>query len=92
VLNNINIIFALIVFYFSSDLHFKSELSKEIQLNKLNLIVIANTLIIVPKLKCRSLYYRKTPLKVWWKKEKIFFAECQGKTLSKIVVCRVFAR
>jgi hypothetical protein len=29
---------------------FTSELSKEIQLNELNLIVIANTLIIVPKL------------------------------------------
>jgi hypothetical protein len=27
----------------------KSELSEEIQLNELNLIVIANTLIIVPK-------------------------------------------
>jgi hypothetical protein len=50
VLNNINIIFAFIVFYFSSDLHFKSGLSEEIQLSKLNLIVIANTLIIVPKL------------------------------------------
>jgi hypothetical protein len=44
-----NIIFAFIVFHFSSDLQFKSELSEEIQLNELNLIVIANTLIIVPK-------------------------------------------
>jgi hypothetical protein len=43
VLNNMNIIFAFIVFYFSSDLQFKFELSKEIQLNKLNLIGIANT-------------------------------------------------
>jgi hypothetical protein len=50
VLNNMNIIFAFTVFYFSSDLQFKSELSEEIQLNELNLIVIANTLIIVPKL------------------------------------------
>jgi hypothetical protein len=49
-LNNMNIIFAFIVFYFSSDLLFKPELSEEIHLNKLNLIVIANTLIIVPKL------------------------------------------
>ena len=30
-------------FRFSSDLQFKSELSKEIQLNELNLIVVANT-------------------------------------------------
>jgi hypothetical protein len=30
-------------------LQFKYELSEEIQLNELNLIVIANTLIIVPK-------------------------------------------
>jgi hypothetical protein len=49
VLNNMNIIFAFTVFYFSSDLQFKSELSEEIQLNELNLIVIATTLIIVPK-------------------------------------------
>jgi hypothetical protein len=45
-----NIIFAFTVFYFSSDLWFKSELFKEIQLNGINLIVIANTLIIVLKL------------------------------------------
>jgi hypothetical protein len=50
VLNNRNTIFAFTIFYFSSDLQFKSELSKEIQLNELNLIVIANTLVIVPKL------------------------------------------
>jgi hypothetical protein len=49
VLNNMNIIFAFIVFHFSSDLQFKSELSEDLQLNELNLIVIANTLIIVPK-------------------------------------------
>jgi hypothetical protein len=48
-LNNVNIIFAFTVFNFSSDLQFKSELSEEIQLNELKLIVIANTLIIVPK-------------------------------------------
>jgi hypothetical protein len=34
---------------FLSDLQFKSEYSKEIQLNVLNLIVIANTFMIVPK-------------------------------------------
>jgi hypothetical protein len=45
-----NIIFAFTVFNFLSHLQFKSELSEEIQLNELNLIVIANTLIIVPKL------------------------------------------
>jgi hypothetical protein len=50
VLNNMNIIFAFIVFHFSSDLHFKSELLEEIQLNELNLIVIANTFIIVSKM------------------------------------------
>jgi hypothetical protein len=44
-----NIIFAFAVFYFSSDLQFKFELSEEIQLNEQNLIVIANTFIIVPK-------------------------------------------
>jgi hypothetical protein len=49
VLNNMNIIFAFIVFHLSSDLQFKSELSKGIQLNEENLIVIANTFIIVTK-------------------------------------------
>jgi hypothetical protein len=49
VLNNMNIIFASTIFYFLSDLQIKSELSEEIQLNELNLIVIANPLIIVPK-------------------------------------------
>jgi hypothetical protein len=46
---DMDIIFAFMVFHFSSDLPFKSELSEEIQLNELNLIVIANTFIIVPK-------------------------------------------
>jgi hypothetical protein len=50
VLNNMNIIFALTIFYFSCDLQFKSKLFEEIQLNELNLIVIANILIIVSKL------------------------------------------
>jgi hypothetical protein len=50
VLNNMNIIFAFAVFHFASDLQFKSELSEEIQLNKLNIIVIVDNLIIVPKL------------------------------------------
>jgi hypothetical protein len=49
VLNNMNIIFAFTGFHFSSGSQFKSELSKEIQLNEQNLIVIANTFIIVPK-------------------------------------------
>jgi hypothetical protein len=50
VLNNMNIIFEFTVFYFSSDLQFKFELSKDgIQLNELNLIVIADTFIIAPK-------------------------------------------
>jgi hypothetical protein len=50
VLNNINIIFTFTIFHFSNDLQFKSELSEEIQLNELNLIVIANILIIALKL------------------------------------------
>jgi hypothetical protein len=50
VLNNMNIIFIFTVFNFLSDLRFKSQLSEEIQLNELNLRVIANTLVIVPKL------------------------------------------
>jgi hypothetical protein len=44
-----NTIFTFTVFYFSSDLQFKSELFEEIQINELNLTVIAKTLIIVPK-------------------------------------------
>jgi hypothetical protein len=48
-LNNMDNIFSLTVFYFLSDLQFKSELSEKIQLNEQNLIVIANTSIIVPK-------------------------------------------
>jgi hypothetical protein len=48
-LNNMNIIFAFTVFHFSSDLQFKYELSEKIQLNKQNLIVIANTSVIIPK-------------------------------------------
>jgi hypothetical protein len=43
-LNNMNIIFASIVFHYSSDLQFKFELSEEIQSNVLNLIDITNTL------------------------------------------------
>jgi hypothetical protein len=49
-INNTNIIFTFTVFYFSSDLQFKSESFEEIQLNKLNQIAITNTLIMVPKL------------------------------------------
>jgi hypothetical protein len=43
------IIFACTVFQVSSDLQFKSEFSEEIQINKLNLLAIENTVIIVPK-------------------------------------------
>jgi hypothetical protein len=49
VLYNMDIIFAFTVFHLSSDLQFKFDLSEEIQLNKLNLIVIANTFIIMLK-------------------------------------------
>jgi hypothetical protein len=45
--DNMDIIFAFTVLHFSSDLQFKSEFSEKIQLNELNLIVIANTFIIV---------------------------------------------
>jgi hypothetical protein len=47
--SNMNIIFACTVFHVSSDLQFKSEFSEEIQINELNLLDIANTVIIVPK-------------------------------------------
>jgi hypothetical protein len=49
VLTNMYIIFACTVFHASSDLQFKCELSEEIQLKELNLIVIENNFIIVPK-------------------------------------------
>jgi hypothetical protein len=44
-----DIIFACTVFQVSSDLQFKSEFSEEIQINELNLLAIANTVIFVPK-------------------------------------------
>jgi hypothetical protein len=44
-----DIIFACTIFHVSSDLQFKCEFSEEIQLNKVNLIVIENTFIIVSK-------------------------------------------
>jgi hypothetical protein len=44
-----NIIFACRLFQVSSELQFKFEFSEEIQINELNLIVIKNTFIIVPK-------------------------------------------
>jgi hypothetical protein len=53
--NNMNNIFPFTVFHFLSHPQFKSELSEEIQLNKLNLTVIANILI----------YIRKTVEIVW---------------------------
>jgi hypothetical protein len=48
-LSNMNIIFACTVFQVSSDLQFKSEFSKEIQINELNLLTIENSVIIVHK-------------------------------------------
>jgi hypothetical protein len=44
-----DISFACTVFHVLSDLQFKSEFSEEIQINKLNLLAIENTVIIVPK-------------------------------------------
>jgi hypothetical protein len=49
VLCSMDIIFAFTVFQVSSDLQFKSEFSEEIQINKLNVLAIENTVIIVPK-------------------------------------------
>jgi hypothetical protein len=49
VLSSMDIIFACTVFQVSSDLQFKSELSEKIQINELNLLAIANIVIIVPK-------------------------------------------
>jgi hypothetical protein len=51
-----DIIFAFTVLHFSSDLQFKSELSEEIELNEQNIIVIANTFIIIPKMEHVSLH------------------------------------
>jgi hypothetical protein len=48
-LSNMNIIFSCTVFQVSSDLQFKFKFSEEIQINKLNLLAISNTVIIVPK-------------------------------------------
>jgi hypothetical protein len=47
--SNMNIIFACTVFQVSSDLQFKYEFSEEIQINELNLLDIANIVIIVHK-------------------------------------------
>jgi hypothetical protein len=44
-----DIIFACTVFQVSSNLQFKSEFFEEIQINKLNVLGIENTVIIVPK-------------------------------------------
>jgi hypothetical protein len=47
--NSMDIIFSCTVFKVSSDLQFKSEFFEKIQINELNLLAIANTVIIVPK-------------------------------------------
>jgi hypothetical protein len=49
VLNSMNVIFSCTVFQVSSDLQFKSKLSKKNLSNELNLLAIENTVIIVPK-------------------------------------------
>jgi hypothetical protein len=48
-LSNMNIIFACTVFQVSSDLQFKSKFSEEIQINKLNLLMIEKSVKIVHK-------------------------------------------
>jgi hypothetical protein len=66
-----NIIFAFTVFYFSSDVQLKSELLEKTQLNEQNLIVIANTFIIVSKIEHVSLHSVGTNHKKFgWKKKK----------------------
>jgi hypothetical protein len=47
--SSMDIIFACTIFQVLSDMQFKSEFSEEIQINKLNLLAIENTVIIVPK-------------------------------------------
>jgi hypothetical protein len=82
-----NIIFAFTVLHFSSDLQFISELSKKIQLNEQNLIVIANTFIIVLKMEYVSLHSVGTNHKKFgWKNKKmeIDFVECPSKALGKV--------
>jgi hypothetical protein len=49
VLNSMNIIFSCTVFQVSSDLQFKSKLSKKNPSNELNLLAIENIVMIVPK-------------------------------------------
>jgi hypothetical protein len=56
--------FAFTVLHFSSDLQFKSELPEEIQLNEHNLMVIANTFIIVKKWNMKPIYCRNIPQKI----------------------------
>jgi hypothetical protein len=79
-----NIIFAFSILHFSSGLQFKSELSEEIQLNELNLKSIANNLITVSKLSILGLHTVGTHHKTFDGKN-IYFADSQGKTLSKEV-------
>jgi PleD family two-component response regulator len=81
-----DIIFPFTIFDFSSDLQSKFELSEEIQLNEQNIIVIANTFIIVPKMEHVSLHSVGTNHKRFGSKKKkmeINFAECPNKTLDK---------
>jgi hypothetical protein len=81
-----NIIFAFRVSHFSSDLQFKYELLEEIQLNEQNLIVIAITFIIVPKMEHVSLHSVGTNHKKFGSekgKNKIYFAVCPRLTLGK---------
>jgi hypothetical protein len=86
VISNMDIIFAITVFYFLSNLQFKSELLEEIQVNEQNLIVIANTFIIVPKMEHVSLHSVGTNYKKFgWKKKNNgnILCQCPSKTLSK---------
>jgi hypothetical protein len=83
-LNNINIIFAYTVFHVSSDLQFKSELSEEIPLNELNLIVIEKHFYNCAKMVHVGLYSVGTYYKKFgWEKKKIYFVECPRMTLGK---------
>jgi hypothetical protein len=66
-----NIIFACTIFQVSSDLQFKSELSKKIPLNELNPIVIGNTFYNCAKMVHVGLHSVRTYHKKFgWEKKK----------------------
>jgi hypothetical protein len=80
-----DIIFACTVFQVSSNLQFKSEFSEEIQINKLNVLGIENTVIIVPKW-----YMQNGSVTVTWRRDGDFsLPSARQKVLGKEVVVDV---